>query len=95
MLLLLVFEDAMFEDVVPSFLVVSVSSLNTEAIFNIERILFIIGPTSLTTGMASFTTPSVFEAPFKRLVKLKPLVPVDVLPRPNNERRPPPPADLA
>jgi hypothetical protein len=30
--------------------------------------------------MASFTTPSVFEAPFKRLAKLKPLVPVDILP---------------
>lgn len=42
----------------------TVASLKTEAIFNIDFMLFIIGFTSLTIGMASFTTPRVLDTLF-------------------------------
>ena len=54
---------------------VVVSSLNTEAIFNIERMLCIIGRTSFTTGMASFTTPRVLETLFNIPDQFNPFIP--------------------
>lgn len=47
-----------------SVVVVVVASLKAEAIFNMDLMLFIMGFTSLTIGMASFTTPRVLDTLF-------------------------------
>lgn len=63
-------------------ILVSVSSLKIDATFNIDLILFTIGFTSFTIGMASLTTPNVFEVLLRRedqfillVIPLTPLVP--------------------
>lgn len=66
----------------------SVSSLKMDATFNIDFILFIIGPTSFTIGIASLTTPNVFDV---LLSSDDQLIPLDapatalVFPKPNSD----------
>lgn len=68
----------------------SVSSLKTDAIFNMDFMLFTIGPTCFTNGMVWFITPSVLEALLINPPQLIPLKADRLLPNLPKSPRPRP-----